>query len=99
MDGNTMDRPRVMLADSHRLLREAFAAFLEPHCEVVRTVSDGRELLAAAPALNPDVIILEVALPLLNGLDAVRQLKGVLPQVKLIFLAANEDPDLAAEAL
>src|SRR5262249_49463702 len=98
LDGNTMDRPRVMLADSHRLLREAFTALLEPHCEVVRTVSDGRELLAAAAALNPDVIILEVALPRLNGLDAGRQLKGFMPRVKLIFLTASEDPRLAAGA-
>jgi DNA-binding NarL/FixJ family response regulator len=98
MDGNTMDRPRVMLADNHRLVREAFTALLEPHCEVVRTVSDGLELLTAAPALNPDVVILETALSRLNGLDAGRRLKGLMPQVKLIFLTASEDPDLAAEA-
>src|SRR5437899_1041797 len=93
-----MDRPRVILADDHRLLREAFAALLEPHCQVVETVSDGRELLAAAAALKPDVIVLETALPRLNGLDAGRQLKVLMPQVRLIFLTANEDPDMAADA-
>src|SRR4051794_31151458 len=93
-----MDRPRVLLADNHRILREAFTALLAPHCEIVGTVSDGRELLAAAAALRPDVVVLEIGLPRLNGLDAGRQLKGVMPQVKLIFLTAGEDPDLATEA-
>src|SRR5947209_5907409 len=93
-----MDRPRVMLADDHRLLREAFTALLEPHCEVVGTVSDGRELLAAAAALKPEVVVPEIALPRLNGLDAGRQLKVLMPQVKLVFLTAGEDPELAAEA-
>ena len=92
-----MDRPRVLLADNHRLLREAFAALLEPHCEVVGTVADGCELLAVAAALDPDVIILEVALPRLNGLDAGRELKKLLPEVKLVYLSVISDPELAAE--
>src|SRR5262249_31523556 len=98
-DGNTMDRPRVLLADNHRLLREAFAALLEPHSEVVGTVADGCELLAAAAALNPDVIILGGALPRLNGLDAGRQLKRLMPQVKLVYLTVSGDPELTAELL
>jgi DNA-binding NarL/FixJ family response regulator len=97
--GDTMNRPRVLLADNHRLLREAFAALLEPHCEVVGTVADGRELLAVAAALNPDVIILEVALPRLNGLDAGRELKRLMPAVKLVYLTASGDPELTAELL
>jgi DNA-binding NarL/FixJ family response regulator len=88
-----------MLADAHRILRAALAALLEPHCEVVTTVFDGRELLAAAATLKPDVVVLEIALPRLNGLDAGRQLKGLLPEVKLVYLTVSGDPDLAAELL
>jgi DNA-binding NarL/FixJ family response regulator len=93
-----MNRPRVLLADDHRLLREAFAQVLEPSCEVVGSVADGRALLAAAPEARPDVVVLDIAMPLLNGLDAARQLKHLMPEVKVVFLTMNEDPDLAAEA-
>jgi len=86
-----------MLADNYRLFREALAALLEPHCDVVGTASDGRELLAAAAVFKPDVVVLEVALPSLNGLEAGRRLKSLLPQVKLIYLTVSGHPDLAAE--
>jgi DNA-binding NarL/FixJ family response regulator len=91
-------RPRVLLADDHRLLREAFARLLEPDCEVVGAVGDGRALLDAAPQLRPDVVVLDIAMPQLNGLDAARQLLRVLPGVKVIILTMNEDPEIAAEA-
>src|SRR3954453_19159248 len=93
-----MKRPRLLLADDHRLLREAFAQLLEPDCDVVGAVADGRALLAAAPELRPDIVVLDIAMPLLNGIDAARQLKGLMPEVRLIFLTVSEDPDLAAEA-
>src|SRR4051812_33799192 len=93
-----MKRPRVLLADDHRLLREAIAHLLEPSCEVVGAVGDGRALLEAAQELRPDIVVLDIAMPLLNGLDAARQLKGLMPEVRLIFLTVSEDPDLAAEA-
>src|SRR5436305_2658296 len=93
-----MKRPRVLLADDHRMIREAFARLLEPDCDVVGVVADGRALLAAAPDLRPDIVVLDIAMPLLNGLDAARQLKGLMPEVRLIFLTVSEDPDLAAEA-
>jgi len=93
-----MKRPRVLLADDHRMLREAFAQMLQPDCDVVGAVADGRALLAAAPDLRPDVVVLDVAMPLLNGLDAARQLKRDMPEVKVIFLTMSEDEDLAAEA-
>jgi len=93
-----MKRPRVLLADDHRLLREAFARLLEPDCDVVGAVADGRALLSVAPELRPDIVVLDIAMPLLNGLDAARQLKRVMPEVKVIFLTVSEDPDLAAEA-
>jgi DNA-binding NarL/FixJ family response regulator len=93
-----MPRPRVLLADDHRLLREAFAQLLQPRCEVVGAVADGRALLDAAPRLRPDIVVLDIAMPLLNGLDATRLLRQQMPEVKVIFLTVNEDPDLAAEA-
>jgi DNA-binding NarL/FixJ family response regulator len=93
-----MRRPRVLLADDHQLLREAFARLLEPDCDVVGAVADGRALLAAAPGLKPDIVLLDVAMPLLNGLDAARQLKRILPDVRIVFLTMSEDPDVAAEA-
>jgi DNA-binding NarL/FixJ family response regulator len=88
----------VLLADDHRLLREAFVKLLEPDCDVVGTVADGRALLDVAPKLRPDVVVIDIAMPLLNGLDAARQLKRVMPSVKVIFLTVSEDPDVAAEA-
>ncbi len=93
-----MRRPRVLLADDHRLLREAFVKLLEPDCDVVGAVTDGRALLEAAPKLRPDVVVVDIAMPLLNGLDAARQLKRSMPSVKVIFLTVSEDPELAAEA-
>jgi DNA-binding NarL/FixJ family response regulator len=87
-----------LLADDHRLLREAFVKLLEPDCDVVGAVADGRALLEAAPMLRPDIVVLDVAMPQLNGLDAARQLKRSMPDVKVIFLTISEDPDLAAEA-
>ncbi len=91
-------RCRVLLADDHTLLLDAFTKLLEPECDVVGTVADGRALLAAAEELKPDVVVLDIAMPLLNGLDAGRQLKKVLPDVKLIFLTMNQDPAIATEA-
>jgi DNA-binding NarL/FixJ family response regulator len=93
-----MKRPRVLLADDHRLLREAFARLLEPGCDVVGAVADGRALLAAASELHPDIVVLDIAMPLLNGLDAARQLKHLMPEVKVIFLTVSEDSDLASQA-
>jgi DNA-binding NarL/FixJ family response regulator len=90
--------PRVLLADDHSILLEAFKKLLEPDCEVVGTAVNGRELLDVASRLKPDVIVLDMAMPLLNGLEAGRQLKHLMPQTKLIYLTVNEDPDFAAEA-
>jgi DNA-binding NarL/FixJ family response regulator len=94
-----MKLPRVILADDHKILLEAFRKLLEPHYEVVATVSDGRALLTAAASLKPDVILLDIGMPLLNGLEAARQLKSKLPTVRLIFLTMQEDPELAVEAM
>jgi DNA-binding NarL/FixJ family response regulator len=91
-------RPRVLLADDHRMLREAFARLVEPDCDVLGAVGDGRALLEAARNLRPDVVVLDIAMPLLNGLDAARHLLRETPEVKVVFLTVNEDPELAAEA-
>src|SRR5438094_10099799 len=87
-----MRRPRVLLADDHRLLREAFVKLLEPDCDVVGAVTDGRALLEAAPKLRPDVVVLDIAMPLLNGLDAARQLKRLTPEGTLMYLTVREAP-------
>ncbi len=93
-----MARPRVLLADDHAMLLGAFEKLLASEYEVVGQVSDGRALVAAADALKPDVIVLDIAMPLLNGLEAGRQIKQAWPGVKLVYLTMNEDADLAAEA-
>jgi DNA-binding NarL/FixJ family response regulator len=94
-----MTRPRILMADDHLMLLEAFRALLEPEFEVIGTVTDGRTLLEEFSRLHPDVVLLDVAMPLLNGLDAGRQLKAQRRSVKLIYLTMNPDPDLAGEAL
>ena len=96
--GSIRRQPRVLLADDQLLVREALAILLEPRCDVVGVVADGRALLAAASQLRPDIVVLDIAMRLLNGLTAARQLRRVLPDVKVIFLTGSEDCSLAAEA-
>jgi DNA-binding NarL/FixJ family response regulator len=91
-------RARVLLADDHQMLLDALKVILEPRYEVVGTAKDGRVLLEAAANLQPEVIVLDIAMPQLNGLDAARRLKQTLPKAKLIFMTMNEDPDLVGEA-
>jgi DNA-binding NarL/FixJ family response regulator len=93
-----MSRPRVLLADDHALLLGALEKMLSADCEVVGQVSDGRTLVTAAETLKPDVIVLDISMPVLNGLEAGRQIKQRLKSVKLVFVTMNQDPDLAAEA-
>ena len=94
-----MTRPRILMADDHAMLLDAFRVLLEPEFDVVGAVTDGRTLLEEFSRLNPDVVLLDIAMPLLNGLDAGRQLKAQRKSVKLIYLTMNPDPDLAGEAL
>jgi DNA-binding NarL/FixJ family response regulator len=91
-------RPRVLLADDHLMLLDALKGLLEPAYLVVGLVVEGRALLKAADRLRPDVVVLDIAMPHLNGLDAGRQLKKKMPAVKLIFLTMNEDPYMVGEA-
>jgi DNA-binding NarL/FixJ family response regulator len=94
-----MKLPRVILADDHTLIAEALRQLVASHFEVVATVADGHALLDSATSLKPDVIVVDIAMPLLNGLEAGRQLKQRMPGVKLVFLTMNEDPELAVEAM
>ncbi len=93
-----MKRPTVLLADDHRMLLDAFTKILEPEFEVVGAVENGRDLLDAAVELKPDVIVLDISMPLLNGLGACERLRKTVPGTKLIFLTVNEDPDIVSEA-
>jgi DNA-binding NarL/FixJ family response regulator len=93
-----MSKPRLILADDHTLLLEAFEKLLAPECDIVAKVGDGRALVAAVHEHHPDVVVLDLAMPLLNGLEAARQIKQFDKTVKLVFVTMNEDPDLAAEA-
>ena len=91
-------KPRVLLADDHALLVGAFEKLLSGEFEIVGQVNDGRALVAAAAKLQPDVIVLDISMPLLNGLEAGRQIKQTNRNIKLIYVTMNEDSDIAAEA-
>jgi DNA-binding NarL/FixJ family response regulator len=92
------NRLRILIADDHNLVAELCRRLLETEFDVVGVVSDGRALLRAALELKPDVIVLDIAMPLLNGLDAGRQVKEMLPAVKLVYLTINTDIEVAAKA-
>jgi DNA-binding NarL/FixJ family response regulator len=93
-----MHRSRILIADDHNLVAELCKKLLESEFEVVGTVSNGRDLVRAASELRPDVIVVDVAMPVLNGLDAAARVKEMLPTVRTIFLTMNNDPMVAAEA-
>jgi DNA-binding NarL/FixJ family response regulator len=92
------NRSRILIADDHTLIAELCKRLLETEFDVVGIVSDGRALLRAASELKPDVIVVDVAMPILNGLDAGQQVKEMLPSVKLVYLSMNPDAEVAAEA-
>ena len=94
-----MGRPRILLADDHTLIVDAFRKLLEPEFDIVGTASDGRALLASALELKPDVVVVDLGLPLLNGIDAGRELKKLMPGIRLLVVTMNEDASVAAEAL
>ena len=94
-----MNRTRVLLADDHIILLEALKKLVEPTCVVVGTANDGRSLIAAAEKLRPDVIIADINMPNLNGLEACERLVRKLPGTKVIFLTVNEDAESAEDAI
>jgi DNA-binding NarL/FixJ family response regulator len=84
-----MKRPRILLADDHALMLERISAILAPHYEIIGTVADGRALVEAALRLKPDLIIVDITMPLLNGIDAATQIKKSLPGTKYLFVTMH----------
>jgi DNA-binding NarL/FixJ family response regulator len=91
-------KARLLLADDHNLVAEACKKILEPEFDVVAIVNDGRALMRAAVEFKPDVLIIDIAMPLLNGLDAGEQAKRALPESQVVYVTMNTDPEVAAEA-
>lgn len=91
-------RPRILIADDHALVAEAFKNLLASDYDVVGTVHDGRNLIEVARRVQPDVVLVDIAMPLLNGLEAAQRIKRKLPQVKVIYITVNHDPDLVTQA-
>jgi len=93
-----MPKPRILLVDDHALVLEGFRRILEGHYELVGTVGDGRALLEAAKTMQPDIVILDVSMPLLNGIDAAAQLKKICPKAKIIIVTMHADTDYVRSA-
>jgi DNA-binding NarL/FixJ family response regulator len=91
-------RFRILIADDHILLAELCQRLLASEFDVVGIVGDGRSLVREVSSLNPDLVLLDVFMPILNGLDAGKQVKEASPAVKLLYLTVNRDPEVAAEA-
>jgi len=94
-----MKRARILLADDHSLTLEGIRTVLEPHHEIVGTAADGRALLEAALRLKPELIVLDITMPLLNGIDAAVQIKKSLPETKLLFVTMHVNPAYLEAAL
>ena len=94
-----MGKPRILLADDHTLVAEAFGKLLELEFDVVGIVPDGRKLLQVALALKPDVILIDIGMPVLGGLEAGRQLKKIMPDARMVVITVNEDHLVASKVL
>jgi DNA-binding NarL/FixJ family response regulator len=93
-------RPRILIADDHTMVTESLKFLLQANGHnVVGVVADGRALMDAAPVLRPDLVVMDVSMPLMNGLDAASRIRQILPKVKIVFVTMNDDPNLAAAAL
>jgi len=93
-----MRKPRILLADDHTLVLEGFRRILEGHYELVGTVGDGRALLEAAKTMQPDIVILDISMPLLNGIDAAAQLKKICPKAKIIIVTMHANTEYVRSA-
>ncbi|WP_447599080.1 response regulator [Nitrospira sp. Nam80] len=87
-----MTLPKVLLADDHTLVVEGFRRLLENQCELVGAVADGRALLDAVPDLKPDIVIMDISMPVMNGIEAARRLKMKYPDIKILFITMHADP-------
>jgi DNA-binding NarL/FixJ family response regulator len=94
-----MSRPRILIADDHQILAEGLRGLLEPEYEVVGVVADGRELVSAAKQLRPDVVVADVTMPSLNGIDAAARLHDMGLEAKVIFLTMHRDVAYARRAM
>jgi DNA-binding NarL/FixJ family response regulator len=94
-----MGQARILLADNHEMVLQAFRKLLEPEFEIIGTASDGRELVTSALELRPDVIVVDIGMPLFSGTEVGRELKRLLPFTKFIALAMSEDWEVAAKAV
>jgi len=94
-----MTKPRLLLADDHKMVRGGLRSLLEPNYEVVAEAGDGIELLRIASKLRPDVIVADIGMPLLNGLEAIRQLQNRGVEAKIVFLTMHDGVDFAVQAL
>ncbi len=93
-----MQKERVMLADDHEIFLEGLKGLLDTEYEIVGTVGDGRALVKEAERLSPDVIVCDISMPMLNGIEAVRQLKKTADQTKVVFLTMHPDVSFASMA-
>jgi DNA-binding NarL/FixJ family response regulator len=94
-----MNRPRVLVADDHCVVAEGLRGLLDPQFDVVGIVSDGRELITAAEKLDPDVVVLDISMPSLNGIDAARQMRAANLRAKVVFLTMHREVLYAVRAL
>ena len=94
-----MRRPTLVLADDHAVLLDALSRLLSSEYDVIGTATDGHDLIGKAESLAPDVVLVDIAMPHLNGLDACERIRQLVPRSKLVVLTMNEDPDVAAEAV
>jgi DNA-binding NarL/FixJ family response regulator len=93
-----MKRLRILIADDHKIVAEGLRSLLEPEFELAGIVEDGRALIKAAAKMLPDVIVADISMPLLNGIEAVRQVKEINPDIKVVFLTMHPDVTYAARA-
>ena len=93
-----MKRPRILLGDDHAIVLDGLRRILEPHCDIVGSAEDGRALVAAAEKLRPELVVVDISMPLLNGIEAARQIRKAHPQTKVIFLTMHPDATYATEA-
>jgi len=94
-----MSRKRVLLADDHTIFHEGLAKLLSPHYDIVGRVADGRALVEAAAELMPDLIVADISMPQLNGIEAIREMKSAGADARVVLLTMHEDPEYAIEAL
>ncbi len=94
-----LGRIRVLLADDHEAMVDRVASLLATECDVVGTATDGQQALDAARKLKPDVLVLDISMPVMNGIETARRLKEAGAETRIVFLTVHDDPDFAKEAL